>query len=163
MSTLTDQDAAIAARCAELGLSRPEAQALADAGPFPSTVEQVLGFDNKPGKRWLWMAAQTSSVGYQGTLTPEVLLGVLVIGNVPAEFGASSTWWKRPPYRWWFRPLRKHPSRAACLSPRSGRTCAGSVASGSFRRFPPPIAPERRHLTQGSLAAGAGGRISQIG
>jgi LPXTG-motif cell wall-anchored protein len=43
MSTLTDQNAAIAARCAELGLSRPQAQALADTGPFPSTVEQVLG------------------------------------------------------------------------------------------------------------------------
>jgi hypothetical protein len=33
------------------------------------------------------MAAQTSSVSYRGTLTPEVPLGVLVIGDVPAEFG----------------------------------------------------------------------------
>jgi hypothetical protein len=34
------------------------------------------------------MAAQTSSVSYRGTLTPEILLDVLVIGDVLAEFGA---------------------------------------------------------------------------
>lgn len=55
MSTSSDQETAIAVRCAELGLSRPQAQALAGAGPFPWTVELVLGFGNKPGKRWLWM------------------------------------------------------------------------------------------------------------
>lgn len=88
MSPSSDHDTAIATRCAELGLSRPQAQALADAGPFPWTVEQVVGFDNKPDKRWLWMAAQTSSVSYRGTLTAEALLGVLVIGEVPAEFDA---------------------------------------------------------------------------
>lgn len=88
MNISSDHDTAIASRCAELGLSLPQVQALADAGPFTSTVEQVLGLDSKPGKRWLWMAAQTSSVSYRGTLTPEILLGVLVIGDVPAEFGA---------------------------------------------------------------------------
>ena len=34
------------------------------------------------------MAAQTSSVSYRGTLTPEILLAVLVIGEVPTAFGA---------------------------------------------------------------------------
>lgn len=88
MSTSSDREAAIAARCVKLGLSVLQAQALANVGPFPLTVEQVLGFDNKPGKRWLWMAAQTSSVSYRGTLTPEILLGVLVTGVVPVEFRA---------------------------------------------------------------------------
>ncbi len=88
MSTYFDRDAVIAKRCVELGLSVLQAQALAEVGPFPLTVEQVLGFDNKPGKRWLSMAAQTSSVSYRGTLTPEILLDVLVRGVVPVEFGA---------------------------------------------------------------------------
>ena len=37
-------------------------------------------------RRWLWMAAQTSSVSYRGILTPEVLLAILTTGEVPPEF-----------------------------------------------------------------------------
>jgi hypothetical protein len=53
----------------------------------------VLGLDPAtlaplPAKRWLWMAAQTSSVSYRAVLTPEVLLAVLVSGDVPDEFQA---------------------------------------------------------------------------
>lgn len=99
MDTATvDREATINARCAALGLSRAQAQALANAGPFPYNVAphdlpHMLGLDSatltpRPPKAWLAMAAQTSSCSYKGTLTPETLLGVLVLGQVPAEFTA---------------------------------------------------------------------------
>ncbi|AMM18813.1 hypothetical protein AX768_31735 (plasmid) [Burkholderia sp. PAMC 28687] len=37
-------------------------------------------------KRWLWMAAQTSSGNYRGALTEETLLSILTSGNVPDDF-----------------------------------------------------------------------------
>ncbi len=94
MKTAADIETAIAVRCAALGLARP--QALADAEPFPSGLVHVLGLDRDtlaplPAKRWLWMAAQTSSVSYRGVLTPEVLLAVLVGGDVPDEYRAHVT------------------------------------------------------------------------
>jgi hypothetical protein len=93
MKTATDIETAIAVRCAALGLARPQAQALADAEPFPSDLANVLGLNRDtlaplPAKRWLWMAAQTSSVSYRGVLTPDVLLAVLVSGDVPDEYRA---------------------------------------------------------------------------
>ena len=96
MKTAADIEAAIALRCAALGLARPQAQALADAEPFPSNLVHVLGLNPDtlaplPAKRWLWMAAQTSSVSYRGVLTPDVLLAVLVSGDVPDEYQAHMT------------------------------------------------------------------------
>ncbi len=99
MDTATvDREAIVNARCATLGLSRAQAQASADANPFPFNLAPhdlpyMLGLDSatltpRPPKAWLAMAAQTSSCSYKGTLTSETLLGVLVIGEVPAEFAA---------------------------------------------------------------------------
>jgi hypothetical protein len=36
-------------------------------------------------RKWLWMAAQTCSVSYRKTLTPETLLSILTSGDVPEE------------------------------------------------------------------------------
>jgi hypothetical protein len=99
MDTATvDREATINARCAALGLTRAQAQALADTWPFPYNVAPhdlpfMLGLDSatlapRPPKNWLAMAAHTASCSYKGTLTPEVLLSVLVTGEVPAEFTA---------------------------------------------------------------------------
>ena len=93
MMPAADADIAIAERCAALGLTRSQAQALADAQPFPTGVLQVLGLNPEtfaplPTKSWLRMAAETSSVSYQGNLTSERLLSVLVSGNIPSEFHA---------------------------------------------------------------------------
>lgn len=93
MKNAADIEAAITLRCVALGLARPQAQALADAKPFPSDVVHVLGLNPDtlaplPAKRWLWMAAQTSSVSYCGVLTPDVLLAMLVSGEVPDEYRA---------------------------------------------------------------------------
>jgi hypothetical protein len=163
MSNCSDQDAAIAARCAKLGLSRPQAQALADAGPFPSTVEQVLGFDNKPGKRWLWMAAQTSSVSYEDTLTPEALLGVLVIGVVPVEFGAHILHFVEE------APIPMVVQAVEEASQQSGMPISEIWANmrrlGGQRLLQAlsvSIDLERPHLTHDRQAAGDSGRISQI-
>lgn len=96
MKTAADIETAIAVRCAALGLARPQAQALANAEPFPSDLVHVLALDRDtlaplPTRRWMWMAAQTSSVSYRGVLTPDVLLAVLVNGDVPDEFRAHMT------------------------------------------------------------------------
>ena len=93
MTTAADIETAISVRCAALGLARRQAQALADSESFPSDLVHVLGLNRDtlaplPPKPWLWMAAQTSSVSYRGTLTPETLLAVLVSGEVPDEFRA---------------------------------------------------------------------------
>jgi hypothetical protein len=37
-------------------------------------------------KRWLWMAAQTSSENYRNALTEEALLSILTSGDVPDDF-----------------------------------------------------------------------------
>ncbi|WP_334666684.1 hypothetical protein [Streptomyces cyaneofuscatus] len=96
MKTAADIETAIAVRCAALGLARAQAQALADAGPFPSDLVDVLGLNPDtlaplPAKRWLWMAAQTSSVSYCGVLTPDMLQAVLVGGDVADEYRAHVT------------------------------------------------------------------------
>lgn len=88
MHTAVDIETAIARRCAALGLTRGQAQALADAEPFPSDLMQVLALDRNtlaplPSRRWLWMAAQTSSVSYTNVLTPDALLAALVSCDVP--------------------------------------------------------------------------------
>lgn len=90
MASAVDKETTIIARCTALGLSRPQALALADAGPFPYNrfpydLAFMLGLDSETltpqaPKPWLWMAARTASVSYRGTLTPETLLGALVIG-----------------------------------------------------------------------------------
>ena len=81
-------DEAILSRCAELGLTSARAMRLAAAANPPS-LTWVLGLDVatlKPlkARRWLWMAAQTSSVSYRDLLTPESLLQILVTGDIPA-------------------------------------------------------------------------------
>lgn len=83
-------DEAILSRCAELGLTSVRAKRLAEAANPPS-LTWVLGLDVatlKPlkSRRWLWMAAQTSSVSYRHLLTPEVLLQILLTGDIPASF-----------------------------------------------------------------------------
>lgn len=93
MKTLLDIETAIAARCVELGLTRQQAQALADGEPFSTDLVHVLGLNRDtleplPTKRWLWMAAQSSSVSYRGMLTPDMLLATLVSGEVLDEFRA---------------------------------------------------------------------------
>lgn len=78
-------------RCAALGLSFDQAQRIALASG--STLPLALGLDFvtfaplKP-RRWLWMAAQTSSVRYRGLLTPELLLEILTTGEVPRGFAS---------------------------------------------------------------------------
>lgn len=82
---------AIRSRCAALGLSFDQAQRIALASG--STLPLALGLDFvtftplKP-RRWLWMAAQTSSVSYRGLLTPELLLEILTTGEVPRAFAS---------------------------------------------------------------------------
>lgn len=93
MKTSPDIETAIAARCAELGLTRKQAQALADGEQFPTDLMHVLGLNRDtleplPTKRWLWMAAQSSSVSYRGMLTPDMLLAALVSGDVFEGFHA---------------------------------------------------------------------------
>jgi len=93
MKNAADIEAAIALRCATLGLARPQAEALAVAKPFPSDLMHVLGLNPDtlallPAKPWLWMAAQTSSVSYRGVLTPDALLAVLISGDVPDGYHA---------------------------------------------------------------------------
>lgn len=81
---------AIIARCAALGLSLAQVQRLAGADHSLQDLAYVLGLDGytltplKP-RRWLWMAAQTCSVSYRETLTPEGLLAVLTTGALPPE------------------------------------------------------------------------------
>lgn len=91
--TATHIENAIAVRCAALGLSLPQAQALADAEPFPSDLMYVLGLNPETltplsPKPWLYLAARTSSVSYRTALTAEMLLAVLIKGNAPVEFQA---------------------------------------------------------------------------
>lgn len=79
MKTAVNIETAIAARCAALGLVQAQAQALANSEPFPPDLVYILGLDPDtlaplPSERWLWMAAQTSSVSYRGMLAPETLL-----------------------------------------------------------------------------------------
>ncbi len=62
----------------------------AGEGFGPLTLPHVLGLNPitlaplKP-RKWLWMAAQTCSVSYRKTLTPETLLSILTTGDVPKE------------------------------------------------------------------------------
>lgn len=93
-----DREAAIKERCAALGLTLQQAQAMADSGPFPYSkfphdLAFMLGLDPttfalRPSKAWLWIAARSASTSYRGYLSPELLQQTLVTGNVPAEFAA---------------------------------------------------------------------------
>lgn len=62
----------------------------AGEGFGPLTLPHVLALNPitlaplKP-RKWLWMAAQTCSVSYRKTLTPETLLSILTTGDVPKE------------------------------------------------------------------------------
>lgn len=54
----------------------------------PHALARALGLDTttlQPLKvrRWLWMAAQSSSVSYRGTLTEDELEQILLTGDVP--------------------------------------------------------------------------------
>ena len=82
----------IVERCSTLGLTISQAQLMAHAGEGfgPLDLPHVLGLNPitmaplKP-RKWLWMAAQTCSVSYRKTLTPETLLSILTTGDVPEE------------------------------------------------------------------------------
>lgn len=83
---------AIDARCTELGLSWQQASQLAEADT-PSDLMQVLGLNPTTlqplkSKRWLWMAAQSSSVSYRHALTEKDLLTCLTKGEVPSDAAA---------------------------------------------------------------------------
>jgi len=62
----------------------------AGEGFGPLDLPHVLGLNPitmaplKP-RKWLWMAAQTCSVSYRKTLTPETLVNILTTGDVPEE------------------------------------------------------------------------------
>lgn len=92
------RDQRIVERCEALGLSLQRAMQLAIASDSndPDALLRILGLDfstlqpmlyRRP-KRWLWMAARTSSVSYRGALTEEMLLSVLLGGEIPHGFEA---------------------------------------------------------------------------
>jgi hypothetical protein len=91
-------DRRILDQCATLGLSLLQAVQLANANDTrdPQSLLRVLNLDfstyepmaHRGPKRWLRMAAQTSSVSYRGTLTEDALLEILTTGIVPADFEA---------------------------------------------------------------------------
>jgi hypothetical protein len=91
-------DRRILNECAALGLSLLQAVQLANANDprDPQSLLRVLNLDfstyapmpHRSRKRWLRMAAQTSSVSYRGTLTEDALLEILTTGIVPADFEA---------------------------------------------------------------------------
>ena|SRR5450830_1252672 len=64
--------------------------ARAGEGFGPLDLTHVLGLNPitmaplKP-RNWLWIAAQTCSVSYRKTLTPEALLNILTTSDVPKE------------------------------------------------------------------------------
>ena len=88
-----DDNPAIIARCAVLGLSLAQVQRLAGVDHSSRDLAWVLGLDPvnltalKP-RRWLWKAAQTSSVSYRTVLTTGELQEVLTNGILlPANVG----------------------------------------------------------------------------
>lgn len=85
-----DQPQAVVERCRALGLSLDQARRLASmlSATDPHALARALGLDTRTlqplkARRWLWMAAQTSSVSYRGTLTEDELQDILATGNVP--------------------------------------------------------------------------------
>lgn len=92
------RDQRILDRCAALGLTLPKAMQLAVASDSkdPYSLLRLLDLDfstyepirHRHPKRWVWMAARTSSVSYRGTLTEEALLTILAGGVVPPAFDA---------------------------------------------------------------------------
>lgn len=87
----------IRTRCDALGLSLAHAQRLVTVAQTGYADTQallwVLGLDFSTlaplaPRRWLWMAAQTASVSYRETLTPEALTLILTTGSVPAAFSS---------------------------------------------------------------------------
>jgi hypothetical protein len=86
-------DQKINARCEMLGLTRDRAErfaAIADPTDAHGLL-RVLGLDFetlvplKP-RRWLWMAAKTSSVSYKTEISAETLQLALATGCIPAEY-----------------------------------------------------------------------------
>ncbi|MBY4897678.1 helix-turn-helix domain-containing protein [Cupriavidus sp. AU9028] len=75
-------------------VQRLEAGTLKDLGfQRVGRLLRVLGLDfdslsleQRKRKHGLWMAAQTASVSYRGTLSPEMLEEALTTGNVPSGF-----------------------------------------------------------------------------
>jgi hypothetical protein len=92
------RDQRILDRCAALGLPLLKAVqfAIASDSDDPYALLRVLDLDfstyepiqHRRPKRWIWMAAQTSSVSYRGTLSEDALLGILTGAEVPPGFGA---------------------------------------------------------------------------
>jgi hypothetical protein len=85
---------AILTRCAALGLSLAQVQRLAGVDNSLQALAWILGLDSvtltplKP-RRWMEMAASTSSVSYRVVLTPEILLEVLTTGTVPPAYAST--------------------------------------------------------------------------
>jgi hypothetical protein len=90
------RDQLILNRCATLGLPLLRAIhfAVAADSKDPQSLLRVLDLDfstfkpmrRRHPKRWLWMAAQTSSVSYRDTLTEADLLSVLTGTEVPSQY-----------------------------------------------------------------------------
>lgn len=77
-------------RCRALGLSIDQARRLASmlSATDAHALARALGLDTRTlqplkARRWLWMAAQSSSVSYRGTLTEDELEDILITGTVP--------------------------------------------------------------------------------
>jgi hypothetical protein len=81
---------AIASRCTALGLTQDHACRLALAAT-PASIIWALGLDSdsleplKP-RNWLWMAAKNASVSYRDELNADVLLQILVTGEVSSQW-----------------------------------------------------------------------------
>jgi hypothetical protein len=92
------RDQRILSQCEALGLPLLKAVQLAfiTDSEDPYALPRVLDLDfstyqpvqHRRPKRWLWMAAQTSSVSYHGILTEALLLDILLGGHVPDNFSA---------------------------------------------------------------------------
>lgn len=80
-------------RCVELGLSLDRAMRFVEAADHQVSLAAILGLDGKTltplrPKRWIWMAAQSSSVSYRLSLSEDQLSEALVTGRVDQEFSA---------------------------------------------------------------------------
>lgn len=49
-------------------------------------VSSPMRRQHRRPKRWLWVAAQTSSVSYRSSLTEEALIDIQTSGDEPGEF-----------------------------------------------------------------------------
>lgn len=86
-------DVKIQRRCVELGLSLDRAKRFVETADHLATLAAILGLDAKTlaplqPKRWIWMAAQSSSVSYRLSLSEEQLSKALITGCVDQEYSA---------------------------------------------------------------------------